>query len=868
MRDRRYNLSTAPRHCARPCADISMRSAIAGEHMSGSDDSLRYSGTGRASRCRQRWGHRLLTALAWSVLVTLLMSAWIARGAAANDVLFDAAGVDVADIFDEAVDSYEVAPFVTRFSSSTVIGEDVGVDDSFSTVEWFMPLLGNLENEMLFGDARGIFRHDGTLGSNLGLGYRIFDPNYNRIFGVNVYWDHLETKDSEFNQLGIGMEAIGPYLELRSNVYIPDVSDTEQPIANAFVGHQLLVNRNEIALTGVDAELGASLPRLGELQARVFGGVYHYRQTNVDSTTGWRVRGELNYSEGLALQASVQDDNLFGTTWSIGGVIRYVTELLPPHPQGQKPMDYKFFRSAQSGWSSPITYRLGDPVRRLPNIAVTYGEGTAATNGAGTELQFLHVVNGGAGSGTFEDPYGSLSDALADADASTAIIYTPYGGTFNENITLVDGATVLSNGPIQSVATQFGDQFLPGSGANPSLVGLPQIDGSVAMANDTMLAGFEVTEGIRAINVDGVTLVSSSVANSSGPAIRLAAVSGASISNSAITSAAGHGLQIIDSSVDVATLSVADADQDGISILNLGTDRMITLSDLTIDDVAGRGIAVRAILAGSLELTVAGTNTISSTDTALDVKHGPLAMGDVILSLSNLTLASTSGSGINLDGSPPGGTLFVTEMAAINITEAGAGGFLTDRVTFDAVAGTAAIEQVVVDAITIGDVDDTTLINGDGFSLIDPTGDLSVTTLTIGNDSGTGLLVDTKGGGTTFNFVLGADSEIVTTNGTAINIDPLSVDMAFKSVTSINSPGSGIILDTVDGELRIANTIISGAKGMPVVIRNTLAPLVVDFGATKVVTSRGLAKGENFDFSENNGSNVVVDFASLLISPK
>ncbi|CAK9013116.1 Invasin [Durusdinium trenchii] len=845
-----------------------MRSAIAGEHMSGSDESLRYSETGSASRDRRQTVYRRLTAGGWSCLAALFVVGVFGAPAVANDVLFDAAGVDVEDIFDEAVDSYEVAPFVTRFSTSSVVGEDVGVDDSFSTIEWFMPLLGNLENEMLFGDARGIFRHDGTLGSNLGLGYRIFDPTYNRIFGVNAYWDHLQTKDSEFNQLGIGMEAIGPYLELRSNVYIPDVSDTEQPIANAFVGHQLLVNRNEIALTGVDAEIGASLPRLGELQARVFGGVYHYRQTNVDSTTGWRMRGELNYSEGLALQASVQDDSLFGTTWSIGGVIRYVTELLPPHPQGQKPMDDKFFRSAQSGWSSPINYRLGDPVHRLPNIAVTYGEGTVATDGAGTELQFLHVVNGGAGTGTFDDPYGSLSDALADADAGTAFIYTPYGGTFNEDITLVDGATVLSNGPVQSVTTQFGAQVLPGSGANPSLVGLPQIDGSVTMANDTMLAGFDVTEGIRAINVDGVTLVSNSVANPSGPAIRLAAVSGASISNSAITSAAGDGLQIIDASVDVATLSVAETDQDGISILNLGNDRMVTLSDLTLENIAGRGIAAQASLAGSLELTISGTNTITSTDTALEVIHSPLAMGDVILSLSNLTLASTSGAGINLDGSPLGGTLFVTEMAAINITEAGAGGFLTDRVTFDAEAGTAAIEQVVVDAITIGDVEETTLINGDGFSLIDPTGDLSVTTLTIGNDSGTGLLVDTKGGGTTFNFVLGADSEIVTTNGTAINIDPLSVDMSFKSVTSINSPGSGIILDTVDGELRIANTIVSGAKGMPVVIRNTLAPLVVDFGATKVVTGHGLAKWDNFDFSENNGSHVVVDFASLLISPK
>ena len=100
------------------------------------------------------------------------------------------------------------------------------------------------------------------------------------------------------------------------------------------------------------------------------------------------------------------------------------------------------------------------------------------------------------------------------------------------------------------------------------------------------------------------------------------------------------------------------------------------------------------------------------------------------------------------------------------------------------------------------DSDATVEITGDGVSLIDPTGALNFTTLDIFNSGGTGLLVDTKGGGTTFTLTTGPDSTIVTTGGPAMSLDPLDVNLHSTWCSPTTSPTNGIFIDTVTGQIR------------------------------------------------------------------
>ncbi|PBC01385.1 inverse autotransporter beta domain-containing protein [Mesorhizobium sp. WSM3860] len=111
-------------------------------------------------------------------------------------------------------------------------------------------------------------------------------------------------------------------------------------------------------------------------------------------------------------------------------------------------------------------------------------------------------------------------------------------------------------------------------------------------------------------------------------------------------------------------------------------------------------------------------------------------------------------------------------------------------------------------------------VQGDGLNFLNPIGTLNFTTLNVANNAGTGVLVDTKGAGTT--FTLNNTGGVVdTTSGAAFNLDPLTVGMSFSSVTSTGG-ASGIIFDTVAGSFTVSGaTSISGTSGFGIDAINT-----------------------------------------------
>lgn len=201
-----------------------------------------------------------------------------------------------------------------------------------------------------------------------------------------------------------------------------------------------------------------------------------------------------------------------------------------------------------------------------------------------------HVANGFAGTGTIENPYGSLTNALADASAGTATIYTPFGGTYNENITLVSGAKVLSNGPTQTVTTQFGDQVLPFSGSQTDLTGLPTLTGNVTMAGNAQFSGFDVTGQVSASAVTGFTIDNSVVTNAAGDAVSITGATASTLTNLKLSSGAGSGLNLNDSAAALTDLHVTSATTHGVEVTTTATARTVTVNNLTVDSAGQHGV--------------------------------------------------------------------------------------------------------------------------------------------------------------------------------------------------------------------------------------------------------------------------------------
>jgi hypothetical protein len=733
------------------------------------------------------------------------------------------------------------APWVTRFSGRTVVGDGVGHDDGFSSVDWFLPLSAEDDSTMWFGDFRALVFPHTEIGGNAGMGYRWYNFDQNRIYGINGYWDVRRKEGLLWNQAGIGFESLGEIMDFRVNGYTPAVNDTTQHLNHRFVGNNLLL-REYNALTGIDYEAAANLPDFGDIQSKIAGGGYYFDSTHTEAAAGWRARIEVAFRDTVAASFAVQDDDLFGSTFNVGIEIRRAIRHFesPSH----RSMDHKFRNDRGTGDGQTILHRLADPVYRQQNIVLHKTVGFA-TDTAGVPLTFVHVVEGGAGDGTFETPYGTISDAMLDPLAPTSIVYTPTGGTFTEDVTMVAGTRLLSNGPVQVVTTSTGDIVLPFSGSGRDLDVLPaSIVGNVTLADNTELSGFDITGGVSGIGLTDVNINNSVIGSAPADGLSFMGTDAITIDTVSITNPTGRGLLLDDSSATITDLRISNAGDDAIEIITAATDRTISLTDLTVTSATLQGLDVNVAGAGDLTLALSGGD-INATGNAIDI--ATTAAGDALVSIDSTTVASDTGAGINADGSGGAGTLFITSFANNTVTAAGAGGVLLNTVTQDSDPATVGNQQVVSTSLTIGST--ANRVDGVGLSLVDVTGDWDAGTVGIFNSGATGLFVDNTGLGTPVVLSTSAGSVLNTATGPAIELDTVTADLNFTSITSTNSATLAAGFTNVTGSITSVTTTLSGSVA-PSLLYDTIAlpdVFTANLGATTINSTISDVEADNID---------------------
>lgn len=712
-------------------------------------------------------------------------------------------GAFFATVFVAPVFSQEAAPWVTRFAAKHVFSEGVGHDRGLTTLEWFLPLEQDSEIEMWFGDFRAIMFDDAEFGGNLGLGYRHYHADHDRIYGINAYWDFRDESSLLFNQAGIGLETLGQVFDFRLNGYVPTVNDSSQRLPFTFSGHSLMENEYH-ALSGFDYEAAVNLPDWGPLQTRVAGGGYFFDSSNTDAANGWRARLELAFKDSIAASVAVQDDDVFGQTVNFMVEIRRTIE----HTSrlARRSMHHKFQNPEGSGDGQSVMHRLADPVYRQSNIVLHRTE-TPVTDNSGNSLNFLHVVEGGGGDGTFEMPFGSITDAMGDPLAPTSIVYTPEGGTFTEPVvTLVSGTRLLSNGPVQTVTSSLGDVQLPFSGAGNDLSALPaSIIGDVVLADATELSGFDITGGVSGTGLMTANVNQTAINSALGDALSFTNSDDITIDRLAISMPAGHGILLNDTAATLSDVAIANAGDDGIQVDNAATDRIVTASNVTITDAVNEGVDVNVTGAGDLMLAFSNS-TVSSTNNAFDVST--TAAGDAFVSVDELTLASTSGTGINADGSAGAGTLIINSFSNNTVTNAMAGGVLFNTVTFDSDSMTAGDQSVSSGALTVGSSG--TRVESIGVSLIDVSGDWNAGVLSIFNNNDTGFVANNSVLGTPLILASETGSVINSLTGAALELNTITAnELTFDSITSTDSTTRGLGFTTVTGDLISGTTTLA-----------------------------------------------------------
>ena len=166
---------------------------------------------------------------------------------------------------------------------------------------------------------------------NLGVGYRELLFNEQLLAGINTFYDYTDNHDHQ--RLGVGLELLSRYVELRGNGYFPVTGSRK-------IKEDTEKKTFERALTGADIEAGGPLPYLPFL--KLYGGYafYDYHK-DINSHIG-KIRAEVSLTRFLRLDAQTWNDNKAPWKYRIGLVLTMntdrPTELLTtpsvePYPQ-------------------------------------------------------------------------------------------------------------------------------------------------------------------------------------------------------------------------------------------------------------------------------------------------------------------------------------------------------------------------------------------------------------------------------------------------------------------------------------------------------------------------------------------------------
>jgi len=581
--------------------------------------------------------------------------------------------------------------------------------DGVTQFEGFIPLRQDPGQNITFFVPRFLLDNDGNIGGSLLLGHRFYSQSRNRIFGGYVAFDSRETHHNTFHQLGLGLESLGETWDFRINGYIP-LGDSRQladerrfdtgfDISSGFEENLLVLSSRreqqinrlyEASLFGLDAEAGVKLAEWdnGNGDLRAFGGVYFYDAVGTDSTLGWRLRLEARPTQNSRVGLALQNDDIFGTNVVLS------TGLTWPRVRSRGPITEV----------EDVPARLGETIVRIPAIPIdTQQESETIVDQSIEPLmnpeeeqpyRFVHVTLGrqGQGDGTFENPFGTVEEALEDARSDgNNIVYVDGGNSPDiPAFTIPDRVRVLSQGPVQLLAglpfpgfpeaparlpfspvVDYDDGILvrlplSGDGNFPRIQDAGAVD-LVGMGDRTVLSGFRITNAIGnavvANQVENVEIRDNTITNPGERGIFLNQVTGSvvlfdnTITGSQGSSGSGQGILIrnsTDGDVEVTIRGHQIAgNRIGIEISALGSllqgfdpQQIVDIDNTDLRNSSEQGLVAIANNSGNQQVAFRNGSILNSGAEGLLVQASDI--GSQELTLEDSTVRGSRADGIRV----------------------------------------------------------------------------------------------------------------------------------------------------------------------------------------------------------------------------
>jgi len=311
------------------------------------------------------------------------------------------------------------APFGPWITIDGRFGDGLGYDGSYYNVSAFNPRHIDPGFSLFFTMINGSVTEKGDGVLNVGAGYGVYLPNYNRVFRASGWFDLDDGAANTHYRAGLSLESLGRYFDAIINGYVI-LGDDSNPISQGYVndpffqGHYIMLTRRtttQHAYGGTDFEIGGLVPFIGRKGIYGYVGGYYLGSSEDKDTMGMKVRAEVAVSDDITAGMTYTEDDVFGATTFASVAIQF------PYRK-------------QTNWFKPrcVRDRLAAPVRRQDRIPVHTKIVDAFMPAIDPNDLFPIWVNhvdpnlGPAGVGTFESPYGTLEAARLANIPSTDIL--------------------------------------------------------------------------------------------------------------------------------------------------------------------------------------------------------------------------------------------------------------------------------------------------------------------------------------------------------------------------------------------------------------------------------------------------------------
>ncbi len=638
--------------------------------------------------------------------------------------------------------------------------------------------------DLFFFDARANFFERDVREGNFAVGYRtMLDSGYN--LGAWIGADARSTaQDNGFWQLSGGLEALSRDFDARVNVYGPvtgpQVVTTIDP---AFTQVRLegnnifLVGGREVALQGVDGELGVRVPLemagVGSpnIELRLYGGAFHFDDSDaIAEVSGGKGRVELR-----------------------------INEVIAALPGSRLTAEYEFSHDNHRDERHEVGARL-----RIP-----FGDNGAAERLAALSYQEARMMDGlerDTDIITVQSKEENVEDVLTGVDFDR-VAYVNGGGSITaQSAAAGDNSLLIVNGTISGPQELQGNQTLQGGGSTIQVRGLTSgvvLDFTAPGSKPTLTAGG---------GFDVLTLLGSNTH-----------VNGLGIDGDAGNS--GHGIFGGDgkSNVFIRNNMIMDTGRDGIRFGNENDG--ITIAGNMIDNVSSTGIRFDGmnsnVVIASNTITMPGSRGIHFDD------------DNVGVTISDTTISDTNGDGIFFDNRNQRITI-----SNSTINNAGSRGIEFDNDNTDITIIDSTINNADSDAIDFLDRNQRITIanvtiespDGDGIEFDDDNTDVTIRNVTINNPDDDGIDFDDRNERVLIEnviidandnddgMVFGSDNTDITIRNSfisnagfeGIEFESDNANITIENVTILNSDETAIEFDDRNTNVLISNVLIDG----------------------------------------------------------